>query len=95
MPTPTPLPTLADAITAAEQGEADVLNAANQTATDQSVAAALQAKTDAANLVVSTDRTNQSAKEATDVTLLQTLAEVIAARIAALTPVPPATPPAA
>jgi len=87
-----PLPSLADAITAAEAGEANLANATNQTATDQGLADAIQVKLTAAQGVITQDQAAQQSANTADIQALTTLDQVIQARIAALTP--PTAPPA-
>ena len=81
---PTPTPTLSDAITAAEQAGTAYQTAVTTTANDQSAAAAIQAKLDAANATVATDQQNQTAAATSYNTTLTTL---IAAAQAAMIPV--------
>jgi len=81
---PNPTPTLSDAITAAEQAGTAYQTAVTTTANDQSAAAAIQAKLDAANATVATDQQNQMAAATSYNTTLTTL---IAAAQAAMIPV--------
>lgn len=81
---PNPTPTLSDAITAAEQAGIAYQTAVTTTANDQSAAAAIQTKLDAANATVATDQQNQTDAATSYNTALTTL---IAAAHAAMIPV--------
>jgi hypothetical protein len=80
---PTPTPSLSDAITAAEQAGTTYQTAVTTTANDQSAAAAIQAKLDAANATVATDQQNQAGAATNYNTALTAL---IAAAQAAMIP---------
>jgi len=90
--TTNPLPSFADAITAAETTESNYANGLTQLGNDQNVATAAHAKADAADQVVTGDQKNVATLASADVQALETLGQVIAARITALTPPPPPPP---
>jgi hypothetical protein len=81
----TGVPALGDAITAVEQAQTGYQNAATQTSNDQTAAAAIQTKLDAANAQVVTDQTNQATAATTFNAAIDNL---IAAATAAKIPVP-------
>ena len=79
-----PTPSLADAITGAEQAITGYNNAASQTINDQATATAIQTKLDQANMLVSSDQQAQTAAATAANSALTTL---ISAAQAAMIPV--------